>query len=594
MRSTRASVLAFAMLAIASCCCEQDRRILVPFPKPPATDEEGADIVIIGRIRTLDPHQPDATGLVIRGGVISRITTEDVAVRYASSRTRLITVPPEGVAMPGFIESHAHLRSVGRSLRQLDLRGAKSSAEAAAIVAEAAKDAPEGSWIVGRGWNQTNWGDEGWPNRMQLDQAAPGHPVALTRVDGHAMWVSSRALDLAQIVKDKADPPGGEVMRDQTGEPTGILVDNAMDSIQGILAKAATDEESREDFLRAQAEAFRNGITTFVDAGETPEKLVLLSSLYDAGTMKLRVHAMVSCSTAAELDATLARKPIPSLFGDRLAIRAIKIYADGALGSRGAWLLEPYADRPGHYGFPVTDPTVIRHAVRGCLEHGWQLCVHAIGDRANRVVIDEVQLALDRKPRADHRFRIEHAQLVDPADIPRFRRNGVIPSIQPVHATSDATMAVERLGFERTYRIGYPYRAFLEEGLHPAVGTDAPVEALSPIQNFYAAIMRQDTAGRLQTPFVPEQRMNRLETLLGMTEYGAYAAFCDDRRGRLVPGYQGDVVVLDRDLLGSHPDFIPKAAVMATILGGEVVYDAIGGSQTEIAPVEAGRVPAAR
>jgi predicted amidohydrolase YtcJ len=573
MRSIRASLLAFAVLAITSCCCEQERRSYM-LPEPPRDAEEGADVVIIGRIRTLDPQQPEVGGMVIRGGVISRLTTADAAVRYASSRTQMITVPPDGVALPGFIESHAHLRSLGRSLRQLDLRGAKSSEEAAAVVAEAAKTARDGDWIVGRGWNQTNWGGEGWPNRMQLDQAAPGHPVALTRQDGHALWVNTKALMLAGIVRDKADPSGGEVMRDQQGEPTGILVDNAMDPVQEILAKSATNEEARDDFLRAQSEAFRNGITTFVDAGESPDKLVLLTSLYDSGDMKLRVYAMLGCSTTADLEAALARKPIPSMFGDRLAIRAIKMYADGALGSRGAWLLEPYSDRPGHYGFPVTDPTVIRAAVRGCLSTGWQLCVHAIGDRANRVFLDEVQAALDKTPRTDHRFRIEHAQLVDPHDIPRFRLNGVIPSIQPCHATSDAVMAVERLGQERVYRIGYPYKSLLEEGLHPAIGTDAPVEPVSPVHNFYAAIMRQDAEGKLQTPFVPEQRMNRLETLLGMTEYGAYATFCDDRRGMLRAGYEADVVILDKDLLGVHPDFVPRAAVMTTIVGGDVVYNA--------------------
>jgi predicted amidohydrolase YtcJ len=562
-------------LAVASCCCEPELRVReFPLPEPPQDAEGGADVVIVGRIRTLDPHQPEAGGLVIRGGVIVRLTTADVAARYASSNTTLITVPPEGVALPGFIESHAHLRSVGRSLRQLDLRGAKSSEEAAALVAAAAKDAAPDAWILGRGWNQENWGDEGWPNRMALDQAAPGHPVALTRVDGHAMWVSSRALELAQIGKASTDPTGGEIMRDQSGEPTGILVDNAMDSVDTIVSRMATDDEARDDFLRAQAEAFRNGITTFVDAGESPDKLVLLTSLYDAGTMKLRVYAMVGCSTGADLQAAFSRAPIPSLYGDRLAIRAIKMYADGALGSRGAWLLEPYADRPGHYGFPVTDPSLLRSAVRGCLDKGWQLCVHAIGDRANRVVLDAIQDELDKTPMADHRFRIEHAQLVDAHDIPRFRRNGVIPSIQPCHATSDALMAVERLGAQRVYRIGYPYKSLLEEGLHPAVGTDAPVEPLSPIANFYSAITRQDAAGKLQTPFAPEQRMNRLETLLGMTEYGAYAAFCDDRRGRLMPGMSADVVVLDHDLLGAHPDVIPHTGVMATIVGGEVVYQA--------------------
>jgi predicted amidohydrolase YtcJ len=575
MRSIRAPLLLSVLVSLGACCCEPPPRVFPP-PESPEDAEEGADVVIVGRVRTLDPRHPMASGLVIRGGVVTHVTSSDWAVRYASSRTLIVNVPRDGVALPGFIESHAHLRSFGRSLRQLDLRGAKSSDEAVAKVAEAAKDAAPDAWILGRGWNQADWGAEGWPNRMQLDQAAPGHPVALTRVDGHALWVSTRALELAQIGKDTTDPKGGEILRDDAGQPSGILVDNAMDPVQDIVARQATNDEARGDFLRAQDEAFKNGITTFVDCGESPDKLILLTSLYDEGKMKMRVYGMLSCSTAADLEAAFSRAPIPSMFGDRLAIRAIKMYADGALGSRGAWLLAPYADRPDHYGLPVTDPSVIRVAVRGCLAKGWQLCVHAIGDRANRVVLDTIQEELDKTPISDHRFRIEHAQLVDPADIKRFRLNGVIPSIQPCHATSDAAMAVQRLGVERCYRIGYQYQSFLEEYLHPPMGTDAPVEPISPIANFYSAVTRLDAGGRLTQPFMPEQRMNRHEAIQAMTEYGAYATFCDDRRGKLVPGYAADVVVLDQDIESCHPDLLPKTAVMATVVGGEVVYQATG------------------
>jgi predicted amidohydrolase YtcJ len=599
MRSIRAFVLLATAVVLAGCCSNWswdqvwDSECLppkvFPLPTPPSDDELGADVVIVGRIRTLDPRHCEATGLVIRDGVIVHVTTQAIALRYASQRTRLITVPPDGVAIPGFIESHAHLRALGRSLRQIDLRGAKSADEAAALIAEAAKNAAPGSWILGRGWDQTRWNTPEWPNRMQLDQAAPGHPVALSRVDGHALWVSTPALEAAQISKASTDPAGGEILRDQAGEPTGVLIDNAMDAVEGLIAKSTTDDEAREDFLRAQKEAFRNGITTFVDAGETPEKLVLLGSLYDGGLMKLRVYAMVGCSTPSDLQAAFAREPVPSMFDDRLTVRAIKLYADGALGSRGAWLLEPYSDRPGHYGIPVTDPSVIRLAVRGCLDRRWQLCVHAIGDRANRVILDTIQSELDKTPMTGHRFRIEHAQCVDPSDLRKFRLNNVIPSIQPCHATSDAAMAFERLGTERLHRIGYPYKSMLDDWLHPCVGTDAPVESVSPVKNFYSAITRMDAEGRLGEPFMPEQRMNRLETLLGMTEYGAYAAFCEDRRGRLIPGYQADVVVLDHDLLGAHPDFIRHARALATIVAGEVVYEDEGGNEVQALP--AGAVP---
>jgi predicted amidohydrolase YtcJ len=593
MRSIWASVLLFVLVTIAGCCCDWtrccDEPLPPPPPPPPEYAEEGADLVIIGRIRTLDPSQPEATGMVIHGGVVSRLTTADNAVRYASTRTKLVTVPYGGVALPGFIESHAHLRSLGRSLRQLDLRGAKSADEAAARVAAAASTAAPDAWILGRGWNQEDWGGSEWPNRLALDQAAPGHPVALTRVDGHAMWVNSKALELAQIGKSTPDPAGGEILRDQAGEATGILVDNAMDAVQDLVARTATEDEARQDFLRAQDEAFRHGITTFVDCGESPDKLVALSRLYDEGRMKLRVYAMIGCSTAADLEAAFSRPPVPSMFGDRLAVRAIKIYADGALGSRGAWLLGAYSDRPGHFGLPVTDPSLLKAAVRGCLDHGWQLCVHAIGDRANRVVLDAIQEALDKTPTPDHRFRIEHAQCVDPSDLKRFRPNGVIPSIQPCHATSDAAWVFDRLGPERAFTIAYPYRSMLEDWLHPAMGTDAPVESISPVENYYAAVVRKDAGGRLADPFMPEQRMNGMEALLAMTRYGAEAAFCETRRGMLAPGYSGDVVILDRDILTCDEQLIPTTGVAATILAGEVVHERVG-SRT-ISNVAPGKLP---
>jgi hypothetical protein len=585
------SLLPIAILVtMAGCCCDWDPcgeadRV----PEPPHYADEGADVVIIGAIRTLDPTQPEATGLVIKGGVITRVTSTEHAIRYASSATRLITIPHGGVALPGFIESHAHLRALGRSLRQLDLRNATSAQDAADRVAAAAKEAAPGSWILGRGWNQENWGEGEWPNRLLLDQAAPGHPVALTRVDGHAFWVNSRALEMAGIGRETADPSGGEILRDQAGEATGILVDNAMDEVEKMVASMATDAEVRQDYLRAQAEAFRHGITTFVDCGETAEKLIVLSTLYQEGAMKLRVYAMVSAASAADVEAAVARDPVPSMFEDRLAVRAIKIYADGALGSRGAWLLEPYADRPGHYGLAVTDPSVIRHAVRRCLDRGWQLCVHAIGDRANREVLDAIQAALDATPTADHRFRIEHVQCVDPADLPRFRLNGVIPSIQPCHATSDAPWAFDRLGVARGHLVAYPYRSLLEQWVHPAIGTDAPVESVSPVENYYAAVFRLDAAGRLGDPFMPEQRMNGHEALLALTRWGAEAAFCEDRRGMLAPGYSADVVVLDRDIVTCEPELIPTTGVAATIVGGDVVHERT--RSRVISNVDPGNVP---
>ncbi len=569
MRTNPISLVLLAFVVLASSCAAPDA---APIPSP-ATPEDGADIVILGTIRTLDDARPVAGALVLKGGVIERLTTAELAMSRVTTRTQVIRVPDGGVALPGFIESHAHLRGIGRAARELDLSSTTSEADAVSRVQATAAGAAPGTWILGGGWNQERWTNHAWPTRTTLDAVSGDHPVALSRTDGHALWANSAALAAAGITASTADPSGGEILRDATGAPSGVLVDNAMDLMSTAMAKASNDADAVGDMLRAQDEAVRNGITTLVDCGDSAESYLRLASLYDDGRMWLRVYGMLSCSTLADLDAVFSRPPLLDHHHGSLAVRAIKMYADGALGSRGAWLMAPYADREGHMGLPVTDRSVIDYAARGALKNGYQLCVHAIGDRANREVLNSFEEALrPKKDRPDHRFRVEHAQLVDPMDVPRFARLGVIPSMQPCHATSDGPWVGSRLGTERAERIGYRWRALLDSGAHVPAGTDAPVEPLSPLANVYSALTRRDPYGRMDQPFTPDQCMNRLEAILAVTRWGAEATFMERRRGRLLPGFDADVVILDHDILTCDVSAIPTTQVIATLVAGSVQY----------------------
>jgi predicted amidohydrolase YtcJ len=528
-------------------------------------------LVLLGKVRTMDPRVPEAEAVVVRGDRIVRATTEADALSAVRASTAVVRLPPGAIVLPGFVESHAHLRGVGRAAREIDLTTTTSIADAVAKVAAAAAADGGTSWIVGRGWNQERWTEKRWPTAEELEPATGGRPAALVRADGHAAWVNAAALRLAGIDAATPNPPGGEILRRADGAALGVLVDAAMEPVLARAEGRLNAELMERDFLRGEAEAFRHGITTFVDAGESYAALLTLLKLYDAGRMRLRTYGMAGVSTAAELVETLAR-PIVVDHRDRFTVRALKLYADGALGSRGARLLAPYADRPDALGLEIATPEFLRRTADRCLERGWQLCVHAIGDGAVRGVLDVIEGATKARPTADHRFRIEHAQHVDPADVPRFARLGVIPSMQPCHATSDFPWAAERLGRARLERTGYLWRAFLDSGVIVPAGTDAPVEPLSPFANFYAAVTRRDPQGRTAEAFTPEQRFNRLEALQALTVYGARATFCEHRRGMIAPGYDADLCVVSLDLLTVPERELLAARCLRTIVAGETVY----------------------
>ena len=518
-------------------------------------------MVITGaRIQTLDRGTPLASVLAVAGGRI--IYVGEDATACLGPGTRHIDAHGASI-VPGLIDSHVHMESLGEQLETFDLRNVKAVAEVAAIVKSAAAGRKPGEWIRGRAWDQTNWGGQ-FPAADDLEAAAPANPVYLVRVDGHAAWVNRQALRIAGVAAETPDPPGGRILRGPAGVPTGILIDNAQDLVARRIPPA-TFEETRRRIARAAHECVRLGLTTVHDAGVAPPQLEAYRDLIARHELPVRVYAMIG-GTGGLWREYLRRGPET---GDRLTVRAVKLIADGALGSRGAALLAPYADEPGNTGLLLLTREQIEKTAREAMAHGFQVATHAIGDRANRTVLEAYAAALGGAN--GHRFRIEHAQVVAPADFELFRRYSIVASIQATHATSDMRWAQARLGPDRLQG-AYAWRRFLSLGVPLANGSDFPVEDPNPLLGFYAAITRQDRNGNPPAGWLPEQRMTREEALESWTLGGAYAAFEEDRKGSLAPGKLADFVMLSADIMTIPPRQIPATRVQMTVVGGEVVY----------------------
>ena len=550
---------------------------------PPArpAPERVADLVVVApRVRTLDPERPTAHFVAIRGGRIAAVGEERDVAALIGPRTRRIELPPGSCLLPGFIDSHAHLLGLGRSLRELDLGATRSFDEVVERTCARARATPAGRFIVGRGWDQNRWPVKRFPEHAALSAAVPDHPVLLTRVDGHAVLANARALALAGIDAKTPDPAGGEIVKDARGEPSGVLVDAAAELVKRVVPPPSDDEEEAA-LAAALAECARHGVTTLHDAGEGRRVLDLLQRAALDHRLTARVDAMIDGSDDALVAEWFARGPEIGAGGGLLTVRAVKLYADGALGSRGAALLEDYSDRPGHRGLFLIDAARLTSIARRALDAGFQVCTHAIGDAANRLVIDSYAAALaDWKrahpgaPTPDHRFRVEHAQILAPSDVPRFRELGVIASVQTRHATSDGPWAVERLGAERAEREGYVWRSLLDAGARLCNGTDAPVEPIAPLLNLHAAVTRLDEEGRLAAPFFPAQCMTREEALASVTVEGAFSAFEEASKGRVKEGFLADLVATSVDPLECAPQDLLRASVLLTIVDGKPVFDA--------------------
>jgi predicted amidohydrolase YtcJ len=520
-----------------------------------------ADLVIDnGVIYTENPLQPIASALASKNGRI--VAVGDAAKAMAGPQTQYVDLHGATV-VPGLIDSHVHLRGLGALLESKDLRHVRTVAEISAYVKDQASALPRGEWVLGRNWDQTNWGGR-FPSAADLDLAAGDRPVYLTRVDGHAGWANHKALAAAGITRDTPDPPGGKILHDENGEPTGILVDRAQAFVRQQIPPAA-DEQVRSQLRLAARECARLGLTTVHDAGIPKQDLDAYRALIKSAELPVRVYAMIG-GPGPLWDEYRKRGPE---IGSFLTVRAIKLVADGALGSRGAALWQPYSDDKSNSGLLILSREEIELVARQAVAAGFQVATHAIGDRANRTVLDAYGAALGGKN--DKRFRIEHAQVVSLPDFRLFADFSVIASVQATHATSDMRWAEARLGPDRIAG-AYAWRRFLDLGIPLTNGSDFPVEEPNPLLGFYAACTRQDAEGRPNGGWIPSQKLTCEEALRSWTLGGAYAAFEETSKGSLEPGKLADFVVLDRDIMKTDPLAIRAAKVKMTFLGGKVVY----------------------
>jgi hypothetical protein len=544
-------------------------------PSEPAAPDGGfADLVLRGgKIVTLDEAQPEVAALAARGGeVIALGTAEEIAPLIGES-TRVIELGG-ALATPGFIEGHGHFLGVGQARMQLNLMGVESWDAVIRQVEAAVAEAEPGAWILGRGWHQEKWNAvpqpnvEGLPVHDALSAVSPDNPVVLEHASGHAVFANAKAMELAGVTADTAAPEGGEIVHDATGRPIGYFGETAAALVER--SAPPTEAEQRRMVELASEECLSKGITSFQDAGSPVPVVNLLHAMAEEGALPLRLWVMLRDSND-HLRAALPAIKVTGAGGEHFTVGGIKHWIDGALGSHGAWLLEPYSDMPDSTGLNTTPIATIEESAGLAKEYDLQLCVHAIGDRANRETLDIFERALggEALPSA-RRWRVEHAQHLNPADIPRFAELGVIASMQAVHCTSDGPWVPERLGDQRSEEGAYVWRSLMEAGARVTNGTDAPVEDVDPLPNFYAAATRRLADGSY---FYPDQKMTREEALRAYTLNNAYAAFEEGRKGSLGLGKLADITVLSRDILTVPDDEILGAKVLYTIVGGKVAFE---------------------
>ncbi len=553
--------------------------------RPPRPSE--ADLVLRhGQIVTMDSIRPRAEALAILGEVILAVGSDSEIDEYIGERTQVVDLDGE-LVVPGLIEGHGHFMSLGQSLMQLDLRPARDWDEIVGMVADAVDRAGPGEWIVGRGWHQDKWDRppepsvEGLPVHNSLSQISPQNPVMLIHVSGHGVFVNAVALRSIGVSRDSPDPEGGEFVRDAQGEPTGMLREAAQDLARAAVAeyRSKRSPEEIEAELRRQvglagAEAVANGITTFHDMGEPFAIIDLLKRMAEEGSLPLRLYVHVEEPSEVMQD-RLAEYRMVGYGNGYLTVRAIgEKVLDGALGTHGGWLLEPYSDLPRSTGFNVIPVAEIERSAELAAQHGYQMAIQGIGDRAVRELFDIYEGAFVRHSDiADFRWRIEHCQVVHPEDLPRFAELGVIASVRGVFATSDGPWVIDRLGEERARERGYLYQSLFRSGAVVVNGTDPPVEDIDPLANFYRSITRVMADG---SAFFPEQRMTREQALASYTVNGAYAAFEEDLKGTLSVGKLADITVLSRDIMTIPEAEILDTEVVYTIIGGKVRYSSRG------------------
>ncbi len=547
--------------------------------------KETADLILVnGNIYTVDAEKPTAQAIAVKGDRILEVGTNKDIEALRGPDTEVIDLEGQ-FAMPGFIEGHGHYAGLGSSLMNLNFLKSKSWDEIVALVEARTKTARRGEWIVGRGWHQEKWTKPiekavlGYPYHDGLSAVTPDNPVILRHASGHSLFANAKAMELAGITSDTPNPPGGEIVRDARGTAIGVFEERAMELItkayDAYLASLSA-KEKKEQWLKgialAEQECLSKGITSFQDAGSSFEELAWYKELADAGKMNVRLWAMVRHPYHTLKD-RLSAYPVIGAGNGFFTCRAIKSELDGALGAYGAWLLAPYDDKPGFSGQNTTPVEEVRRIAGLALQHKLQLCVHTIGDKANRELLDLCEdLFKNNSQGKDLRWRSEHAQHIAPSDIPRFAQLGIIAAMQGIHCTSDAPFVVKRLGEERARTGAYPWRSLLDAGAVVTNGTDAPVEDVSALESFYASVTRKraDTG----MAFFPEQRMTRAEAVYSYTMANAYAAFEENEKGSIEKGKFADIAVLSNDLLACPDDDILETRILMTIVGGKLKYKA--------------------
>ena len=542
-----------------------------------------ADLVLRnGRIITMDNRWPQVSALAVKGDRISAIGSDRDMLRYTGMETQVIDLKGM-LTIPGFIEGHGHFYSLGASLMELELRNADNWDAIIALVAAEVKNKKPGTWIVGRGWHQNKWTTKPQPNvgglpiHHKLSAVSPQNPVFLSHTSGHGVFVNQAAMLASGVSEKSVNPPGGEIVRDENGEPIGMLRENAAQPVRDALKAYQTKrtiQEVKAAMLQqvklAAQNAIENGITSFQDMGSTWKELDHLKVMAAEGSLPIRLYMAVQ-EPAVEMEEKLADYRLVGYGNNFLTIRCIgEKVLDGALGTHGGWLLESYTDLPRSFGLNVTPVPEIRHSAELAIKHDYQLAIQGIGDRAARELFNIYEEQFTIHPeKKDLRWRIEHAQVTHPDDLLRYAALGVIPGIQGIFACSDGPWVVDRLGVERTKERGYLFRSMAESGALIMNGTDPPVEEISPIASFHCSITRELSDGSI---FQPEQRLTREQALQSYTINNAFASFEEDLKGSITPGKLADITVLSKDIMTVPEDEILDTEIVYTILGGEVVY----------------------
>lgn len=541
-----------------------------------------ADLIIRGGpIYTADDNQPTVEAVAVKGDTIQFAGTLEETMKYQGETTEVLDLG--GATMtPGFIESHGHIMGVGFNEMNLDLMSVKSYDELVEKVKEAVAKAEPGQWILGRGWHQDKWDAKpdkmvkGFQTHELLSAASPNNPVYLSHASGHAGFANAKAMQLAGVNPLSVEKlsselnEGGEIIRDKNGNPTGIFNERAQTLIAKVIPKNTPERNAKALELAMDACA-RNGLTGFHDAGASRESIELFQSFATAGKLKSRLYVMITGFDRGLIYEWYKRGPLVDPRG--VTVRAIKLNCDGALGSRGAWLLEPYTDRPDFSGMATFPMDSVLKTSRDALKYGFQVCSHAIGDRANREVLDRYETAFKENPSiTNHRFRIEHAQHLHPNDIPRFGQLGVIPAMQAVHLSSDRPWAIERLGEKRIKEGAYMWQSLLKSGAKVINGTDAPVEPVTPIASFYASVTRKTLKGEPEGGYEPEEKMTREQALRSYTLDAAFGAFEENIKGSIAKGKLADFTVFSQDIMTVDENQLLNTQVVRTIVGGKTVY----------------------